>query len=256
MDENTYFETVLGGLNPDWFIESSNIKHAKYINDVIRFMSKKTQISYHKILDVPCGYGRLEKLLRGYGYEIIGVDINQHYIKEAKRNDREYANNYIRQDMRFLSLEKKFDVVLQWCASFGYYDDSENQTILNNFSKHLNKGGILFLDFPNKQQWIKQTDPRNWSVMDLKTALKLVNSRIVKKGKRTFEISTVQVYKKVGKNLILKKATKHNFRLYTKREMLTMLNKAGFILKYQFSSRTFQKPKISESRSILICVKR
>jgi|GEM_PF-307320 SAM-dependent methyltransferase len=257
MDENTYLKTVFGGLDPDGFTPEANRKHAKYINDVIRFMSKRTKIRYNSILDAPCGYGRLEKLLRKYGYAITGVDINRYFIAEARRTDKSHSANYINQDMRFLHLNKKFDVILQWCASFGYYDDAENLAILKNFSEHMNKGGILFLDFPNREWHLNHTVPRRWDARDLPHALKLANTKIEWHGRKPFMTFTIKVYKKRGKNLLLKMTgSPGSIRLYTKKEMIELLKKAGFSLKYDFSSRTFQKPKRSESRSILICVKK
>jgi SAM-dependent methyltransferase len=251
----TYLERVLWQINPEWFTTESNRKHAKYINDAIRFMAKREKRNYLTLLDAPCGIGRLDGRLRRYGYQVIGLDNNSYFISEAKRRDSAHAADYIKADMRSFHLKKRFDVILQWCASFGYYDDAGNLAMLKSFSRHLNKGGLLFLDFPSKKWRLRHTDSNAWYAEDFATAVKLSNTEIVRKANATYMVFTIKVYKKKGKDLVLCRRSRLPVKLYTQKEMLTLLKKAGFVMKYAFSSRTFQKITDSDRRSILLCVK-
>ena len=54
----------------------------KEINLIIKHLKK---INGHKILDIPCGYGRISTELAKLGFSVTGVDYSKDYIKMAKK---------------------------------------------------------------------------------------------------------------------------------------------------------------------------
>jgi SAM-dependent methyltransferase len=59
--------------------------------------------------------------------------------------------------MRTLPWEQRFDVVLNWFTSFGYFDDDGNRAWLREARKALRPGGRLALDVHNRDAFA-----RNW----------------------------------------------------------------------------------------------
>ncbi len=57
---------------------------AAYIHGITEWASRKLGKKYRRILDVPCGTGRLHPFLRDCGYEVEGMDLSEEMVGEAK----------------------------------------------------------------------------------------------------------------------------------------------------------------------------
>ncbi|HEX3793594.1 MAG TPA: methyltransferase domain-containing protein [Acidimicrobiales bacterium] len=105
-----------------------------------------------RILDAPCGHGRIARRLAAAGMDVTGVDLSAPYLQLA----REQANGptgrqaYVRGDLRQLPVdgpfEVAFDAVVCWYTSFGYYDDADCRRVLQEFRRVLRPGGQLLID--------------------------------------------------------------------------------------------------------------
>lgn len=233
--DDTYLDEIVWGVNNKWWPEERNKREAKYLDSLIKFMEKKTKTSYHKVLDIPCGTGRIDKHLRKYGYEVYGIDLNSNFIRKVKKNDKKHSSNYVKADMRSFKLPHKFDFIISWSASFGYYDDKQNLATLKSISKHLNKNGVLLLDVPNKEWRLANTNPDSWEIEEFPDVSRLTNSSIIRKGAKTFLLFKNKVYLKNGKDLILKRDQTSPIRLYTDKEITDLLRKAGLSVRYRLA---------------------
>ena len=81
-----------------------------------------------RVLDVPCGDGRIALPLERAGYDVTGVDI--------ERQDPRFVQG----DLRALPDLGAFDAVLSWGNSFGYTTPPETQQALNGFKAALQPG--------------------------------------------------------------------------------------------------------------------
>ncbi|HSV65279.1 MAG TPA: methyltransferase domain-containing protein [Mycobacteriales bacterium] len=105
-----------------------------------------------RVLDVPCGHGRIANRLATLGADVIGVDIVDRFLEEAEKDAaRRWVDvRYVRADMRELVAAEPVDVVLCWYVSFGYFDDPVNRQVLDRFRAALRPGGRLVLDVHNR----------------------------------------------------------------------------------------------------------
>jgi SAM-dependent methyltransferase len=88
-----------------------------------------------RVLDVPCGDGRIADPLTHAGYDVTGVDI----VQQEPR--------FVQGDLRALPDGLgTFDAVLSWGNSFGYTTPAETQRSLLGFKRRLNPGGRLILE--------------------------------------------------------------------------------------------------------------
>ena len=107
------------------------------------------------ILDLACGKGRHSRYLASLGYKVLGVDLSENSIKEAKKFESDNLKFEVR-DMREPFTEDTFDLVLNLFTSFGYFDDKkDNYKVLNAIETMMNEDGYFVIDFMNVEKVIR-----------------------------------------------------------------------------------------------------
>jgi hypothetical protein len=78
-----------------------------------------------RVLDVPCGHGRLSIPLAAKGCAVTGVDISEEFLRAAEDGARAAGVSLVwrRSDMRALPRIAAFDAAFAW-AQLGYLDDA------------------------------------------------------------------------------------------------------------------------------------
>lgn len=102
-----------------------------------------------KILDLGCGHGRHAIALTELGYNVTGLDYSHDFIELARKEAKAKGvpAQFVQQDMRKMTYEAEFDVVINFFSSFGYFaNDEDNQLILRKVAKALKPGGIFLID--------------------------------------------------------------------------------------------------------------
>jgi SAM-dependent methyltransferase len=115
------------------------------------FIAKQLQLTNSaKVLDVPCGNGRLSIELAQRGFALTGVDIAKEFMDEAKSNSLQAGVkiDWRNQDMRDLPWSDEFDGAFCFGNSFGYLDDEANADFLKAVSQTLKPGRRFILDAP------------------------------------------------------------------------------------------------------------
>src|ERR1043165_1589307 len=93
----------------------------------LEFLCQALQPPEHgKLLDVPCGNGRLSIPLGLLPFEVTGIDFSDKFIAEAKEAAQKQGSNckFTQGDMRHLTWEYEFDAAYCMGNSFGYFDRS------------------------------------------------------------------------------------------------------------------------------------
>ena len=85
-----------------------------------------------RVLDVPCGAGRLALEMAAWGYDVTAVDQSAELIEAARRDasERELVVDWRQGDMRLLSEDGSYDGAVCFWNSFGYFDDADNLEFL------------------------------------------------------------------------------------------------------------------------------
>ena len=100
-----------------------------------------------RLLDAPCGHGRIARRLAAAGYEVTGVDRSAAYLDMAGDGAGPgLPVDYHQGDLRRLPVDGPFDAAICWFTSFGYYDDADCRTVLSEFRRVLRPGGTLLIE--------------------------------------------------------------------------------------------------------------
>ncbi|MGD0986144.1 MAG: methyltransferase domain-containing protein [Acidimicrobiales bacterium] len=135
--------------------EERNLAETNEIIDTLSLQSGE------RVLDVPCGHGRISNLLAVRGLEVTGVDASALFLDKA-RHDASAAGVSVRYesgDMRQLPMDGPFDAVVCWYTSFGYFDDDDNRRVLSEFRRVLRPGGRLLIETIHRDGFVRDFTP-------------------------------------------------------------------------------------------------
>jgi SAM-dependent methyltransferase len=114
-----------------------------------------------KVLDAPCGHGRISNRLARRGMDVVGVDASTRFLEIAREAGADA--DYRLGDLRQLPVEGPFDAVISWFTSFGYFDDDENRRVLAEYRRVLRPGGRLLLETQNHDEFVRRFTPAPFS---------------------------------------------------------------------------------------------
>lgn len=214
---------------------------ALFIHSLIEWTRTKTGKRYERILDVPCGNGRIHPFLRKFNYRVEGFDISRSLVEEA----RERGNNCWAGDMRDPeSYRGKYDIIVNWFSSFGYFNHEENVQVMENFYGALNEGGILLLDFPNfgNRELLRGGE----SVMRRGDNIEIMEEGAEGKVRKI----RIRLFKDLGDKLLLEGELRQNLWAYTPEDLKEMAEDIGFEVHLFETYRT--RPLSKDSRRVTL----
>jgi SAM-dependent methyltransferase len=156
-----------------------------------------------ELLDLACGHGRIANPLAERGVRVTGLDATPLFLELARANavERGVEVEYVEGDMRSIPWPGRFDRVLSWFTSFGYFEDDDNRLVLAEAHKALKPDGLLAVEMNHRdallpryqaETVLEKGDDRmiDRHRFDLQTGRSHDERTIVRGGKeRTFEFS-------------------------------------------------------------------
>lgn len=152
-DDRDWFKTLHGSLwlRPD----EGGEDEANSLRRMLRI--RKGQ----RVLDAPCGAGRVAYHLAKHEVEVVGIDLHSTFVNRAKRRfNRDGVLADLRSmDLRSIEFENEFHAIYNWFNSFGYFSDSENADVVRRFARALRPGGLLLIDLLNRERILRNFLP-------------------------------------------------------------------------------------------------
>jgi SAM-dependent methyltransferase len=102
-----------------------------------------------RVLDAPCGYGRMSRPLAERGAVVLGVDQSEALLKHAEGERGGLSDErlrYRRHDLRQPLAESGFEAAINIFSSLGYGTEDDDLAILRNLRAALRPGGLLVID--------------------------------------------------------------------------------------------------------------
>ncbi len=214
------------------------------------FIEKALQVpAGAKLLDAPCGGGRLALELASRGYQLTGVDIAPDFLREARSQaaERQLRIAWEQRDMRDLPWPATFDGAFCFGNSFGYFEDDGNESFLKAVACALKPGARFVLDTASVEMILPNFQEHQWSragsiIMLEENRYDHVQGRI--DTEYTF-IAEGKMEKRWGFQ-----------RLYSYSELCRLLEKAGFAKSEGYGSLSQEPFKLGSQRLLLVTGKK
>jgi cyclopropane fatty-acyl-phospholipid synthase-like methyltransferase len=111
-----------------------------------------------ELLDLACGHGRIANALAERGVSVTGLDATPLFLDLARKDaaERGVEVEYVEGDMRSIRWTDRFDRVLCWFTSFGYFSDDENRAVLAGAYSALTPGGSFLVEMNNRDNLLRR----------------------------------------------------------------------------------------------------
>jgi SAM-dependent methyltransferase len=214
------------------------------------FIQEALQVpSPAKILDVPCGGGRHCHALAGRGYEMTGVDLSPGFLDAARSQSEERpgVTAWMQREMRDLPWSEEFDGAFSFGNSFGYDDDGGNADFLKAVSRALKPGARFLLDTSYVLEILLPSfQERSW--YEVGDMLVLAQRRY---DPPSSQLHVEYVWIRGGS--VERRAM--SARLYSYREIVRLLEEAGFTDVQGYSSLAREPFRLGSNRLLTVATK-
>jgi ubiquinone/menaquinone biosynthesis C-methylase UbiE len=216
---------------------------AEFISSLLRLRPSA------RILDAPCGEGRIARELAAKGYQLTGVDMAQDFLEMArtKGKQRGLTIAFEQGDVRSLRFVDDFDGALCWGNSFGYFDDAGNTAMLQSLARALKTGGRLVLDASsNAESRLPNFREREWAKIGDILFLE-ENEYDHAQGRMITHYTFVREGKEETRT--------GSHRIYSYREICRMLEAAGFTQVRSYASLSKEPFKLGANQLLMEATK-
>lgn len=152
-----FFDDLYGEVLANQFAPALTNQHAQIVKRLLGLRRGQ------RVLDVPCGQGRIAIPLAKLGMDVTGVDFSRPYLRRARRAAREagVSVRWVCRDMRDIDFHEEFDAAFNWFGSFGYFSDRDNLAFARRVLGALRPGGRFLIEGFNKT-WLLRHHLEQW----------------------------------------------------------------------------------------------
>ena len=201
-----------------------------YLDEAVRIQNliiKYLETGGNTLLDVACGTGLHLKHLKD-DFSCTGVDASKAMLKIARKNAK--GVTFKEANMKTLKLGKQFDVITCLLSSIGYVKTNANlEKTIENFSKHLKKGGLALIEPSHANSFYVKGEPRI-TTYDGKDA-KIARINVSKIKQATASLSMNIIIAERGKDAKYF-VDRHQLGLFGVNNTLRFMKAAGLKSKY------------------------
>lgn len=116
-----------------------------YLDTVNKLVSLFKKYNVKSVLDIGCGTGKIDKLLKDKKYEIFGIDNSKEMVEYAQRNYPEIV--FKQMDAENFKLENKFDAIIALDSVLTFLTkEGAFEAAIKNIVKHMKQGSILLFN--------------------------------------------------------------------------------------------------------------
>lgn len=244
--DTPWFERFFSGLwlqaqSKAWSPERSSTDAAACI-ELLQLLPRQ------KVLDVPCGDGRIAVELAAKGYAVTGLDFSQPLLETAAAHaaERGVELDLQRGDMRRLPFEPRtFDGAVCLWGSLGYGSEEDDRRFLRGVARALQPGARLVLDVHVLETLLPHYEERGWYwAQDVLVA-----------EDRQFDHETGRVEVDWTLSRQGQMEQKHSsIRIYAYHELANLLQECGFRDLEPFGSFELEPFQVGASRLVLLAV--
>lgn len=210
-----FFDGLYTRVLGDTFNTDKTAQHVRTVRRLLRL--RKGQ----RVIDVPCGMGRLTLPLARSGLRMTGVDLTAKYLRRARRDAKREGLDvrFLEADMREVDFDEEFHAAFNWFGSFGYFSDEDNLAFSRKAYRALRPGGRFLVEGGNKSWILSNFMPKR---EDRHGGVRiLTRNRFDRRTSRMLSTWTFQRGDRTERHTI-------KMRMFNGTELRALLRKAGF----------------------------
>lgn len=155
-----------------------------------------------KVLDAPCGAGRIAVHVARAGCRVTGVDLRPQFVERAHNRFRlaRVRGRFRSVDLRDIDYEAEFHGIYNWFGSFGYFSDEENAAVVDRLTRALRPGGRLLIEQVNRERILRDFRSEGvvgtivtYNYWDARTQ-RIINHRVVDGVRDPANSSSMRLY--------------------------------------------------------------
>jgi SAM-dependent methyltransferase len=224
--------------------EEQTRQEADYIQERLRVAAPA------RILDVPCGGGRHSLALAARGYRMTGVDLSPEFLATARSAaaGREANIEWHQREMRDLPWREEFDGAFSFGNSFAYDTEEGNAAFLKAVANVLKPGARFLLDTSYVTEiLLPALQERGWyQTGDILT----LSERRYEPASGRLHVDYIWI--RDGRS----EKRSMSARLYSYRELVGLLQEAGFTDVEGVSSLTGEPFRLGSRRLLMTATRR
>lgn len=190
----------------------------------VRYIIRKLGLKPgNRVLDCPCGFGRVSIPLAQSRLWVTAVDITRSYLEELQEiaSKKKVNVETVLEDMRKMKFQNRIDAALNLGTSLGFFEDEkDNLMVLRRLYQALKPGGRIMLHLINRDWLIANFESRGW--------VKAGNSISIESREFDYANSRNRV-----EWCFLKNGSAHTYnislRVYSYHELISILTQIGFV---------------------------
>ena len=209
-----------------------------------------------RILDAPCGIGRVAIPLARLGFEVTGIDLSPHLVRVASKKAADFKlaagrARFLTGDMRDLASRFEpgsFDAVLNVFTSIGYGSEEDDLRFFSDARSVTKRGGMLLISGLRNRDYIARNPSQN--VYEESKRLLVLDTYSFDSG-RSRERGVWRFYLKRGgkRGEALEFAGEFpvDIRVYSPHELVPRLEATGWSVKETYESFVTRSPYRADS---------
>lgn len=198
-----------------------------------------------RILDVPCGEGRIAVELASRGFTVTGIDRNEELLAMARQvaTERGVDVDFRSGDMWALPAVGTFDAAVCLWSSLGYGTEEQDARLLASLAAAVTEEGSVLLETHVLETLLPQ-----WEETQMRWA-----GEVAVGEERHFDHETGRVHTDwVLAGPDLRETRASSIRIYSYRELARLLRDAGFDALEAFGSPDLEPFELGSSRLLLL----
>jgi SAM-dependent methyltransferase len=150
-----------------WTLDIKDMSWVEHTREEVDFVVAALGLrGGERVLDLACGFGRHSLELARRGFSVVGVDVTDAYVEDARASARAEGlrAEFVRASALDVRYREEFDVVLNMCdGAIGYFaTEEENLALFDVVAAALRPGGGHVLGVCSADHARKHFPKRHW----------------------------------------------------------------------------------------------
>ncbi len=247
MDQYSGFSKVY-----DMFMD--NVPYDEWVEYLDGLLRRNGVEEEHPLIcELGCGTGNVTRRMRDLGYDMIGIDISEEMLQEAreKEQDEDESILYLCQDMREFELYGTVAAVISICDSMNYITEPEDLlTVFKLVNNYLDIGGLFVFDLNTLYYYSKVLGEQ--TICENRDEGSFIWENYYDPDTHINEFDMTIYYKDGDTDRYLRCEETHYQRAYSLKEVEKLLKKAGLEVLKIYEACTESEPDKATERVYVV----